>query len=99
GAAAEPAALAVDHPRLDEAGRVPARELGVAQVGDVAAQPLLRASFVEAEVEQDAAHAFALEFERGALVGTERGVREGGGDRGLGTLEVTGVDQVDDRLR
>ncbi len=96
GAAVEPAALAVDHPCLDQSGLVPARELLVGQVRDVAAESLLGRGFVEAEVQPDAAHALALELQRHASVGIQAGVGQRRGDGRFRTGEVARVHQRHD---
>ncbi len=77
-------------------GCVPLGELGVGEVGDLLAHARLDVVGAEGEVEQDAAHAFALERERVPRVGGQAGLRQGAGDRRVGGLEVAGVDLGDD---
>ena len=50
---------------------------------------------VEREIEQDAAHAFALEGERLAFLGRQARLAQRLRDARFGRLEVTGVDQFD----
>jgi hypothetical protein len=62
---------------FEQAGRVPRREFRVGEVGDLLAQAGLHRVGVEREVDEDAAHALALEFEGAALFGGETGFRQG----------------------
>jgi hypothetical protein len=94
--AVEVQTLAVDVHALEQALCIPARELLVLQVGDLAAHAFAHGGFVLVEVQADAVHALALERQDARI--ERAGLRQRFLDRALRAGEVTGVDLPDDRL-
>ena len=93
--ALEVAPLSIDIEVLDQPGRVPARELVVAQVRNLPAHLRLGGLGIQSEVEPDARHAFALEgvvLTRGRA---QRGVLQRSGNGGIGFGERATVDLRD----
>ncbi len=80
-------AHAIDIEVFDQVKLIPAREFGIGQVGNPAAHGGFRGGLVQAEIQADAAHAFALVGRGGGQVTARQQV--------VGLREVATVDQVD----
>ena len=87
--------IAIDVHVLEQAVRVPACEIRVAEVGDLLAQLLLHLIGGQAEVQPHALHPFALEIKGAPRIRRQTRFLQRRIDAGIGGLELPGRDQFD----
>ena len=90
-------ALAVDGHVFEQPVRIPLREFGVGEVGNLLAHLRLHLIGSEVEVAAHALHALVLELERGAFICGQPRIFQGSVDACLRGLEGAAAHQIHDR--
>ncbi|MEO8779159.1 MAG: hypothetical protein ABI389_10880, partial [Rhodanobacter sp.] len=83
----------VDALVFQQTGGIPAGKFSIGQVRDAFAHARLDVVGAEGEIEQNAAHALALELQRPASIGGQVGPIQRRTDISFGGMELTGVDE------